>query len=133
MKEFRNPENIHAPVAAYTHQIEVSGNVRWLVLSGQLGKDMNGVVPVDPIEQIEIALDNIVKNLHAANMDVNDLVKIVFYLVGDIDNTRRREVVSKVLKDHNPCMTMLFVAALADPAFKVEIDVWACADVGEGK
>jgi len=33
MKKFRNPENIHGPVAGYTHQIEVSGEKRWLVLS----------------------------------------------------------------------------------------------------
>jgi 2-iminobutanoate/2-iminopropanoate deaminase len=128
MKKFRNPENVHNPVAAYTHQIEVTGQNRWLVLSGQLGKEENGVIPEDPIKQIEIALENLVKNLKAANMEVTDLVKIVFYLVGDIDNDKRREAVSRILKDHNPCMTMLYVVSLAHPSFKVEIDAWACAD-----
>lgn len=128
MKEFRNPENVHSPVAAYTHQIEISGQPRWLVLSGQLGKDENGIIPEDPINQIEIAMENLVRNLHAANMEVKDLVKIVFYLVGNIDNSRRREVVSKVLNDHKPCMTILYVASLADPTFKVEIDAWACSE-----
>ncbi|MCC5912564.1 MAG: RidA family protein [Clostridiaceae bacterium] len=129
MKEFRNPGNIHSPVAAYTHQIEVSGKNRWLVLSGQLGKDEKGTVPDDPIKQIEIAMDNITKNLHAANMDVKDLVKVVFYLVGDIDSLRRREAISKAFNGHEPCMTMLYVASLADPVFKVEIDAWACSDI----
>jgi len=55
-------------------------------------------------------------------------VKLVFYLVGDTDNTRRRDVISKVLNDHMPCMTVLYVAGLASPALKVEIDAWACAD-----
>ncbi|MDF2596297.1 MAG: endoribonuclease family protein [Clostridia bacterium] len=128
MKKNRNPENVHSPVAAYTHQIEVSGQNRWLVLSGQLGKDDRGVIPEDPIEQIEIAMENLVRNLHAANMDVKDLVKITFYMVGPIDNSKRREAVSKVLKEHTPCMTILYVAALADPSFKVEVDAWACAD-----
>lgn len=127
MKKFKNPENIHSPIAAYTHQIEVSGQTRWLVLSGQLGKDEWGVVPEDPIKQLEIAMENIVRNLHAANMEVKDLVKIVFYLVGDIDNLKRREAISKVLNDHKPCMTLLYVASLADPSFKVEIDAWACS------
>lgn len=129
MKEFRNPTNIHSPVAAYTHQIEVSGNTRWLVLSGQLGKDERGLVPEDPIKQIEIAIDNIAKNLNAANMDFNDLVKVVFYLVGDMDNLKRREVILKAFNGHKPCMTMLYVTALADPSFKVEIDAWACCDI----
>lgn len=128
MKEFRNPDNIHSPVAAYTHQIEVSGKNRWLVLSGQLGQDEMGCVPEDPIKQIEIAMDNIIKNLHAANMDVKDLVKVVFYLVGEIDNLKRREAISKVFNGHKPCMTMLYVTALAHPSFKVEIDAWACTD-----
>ena len=128
MKIFRNPENIHAPVAAYTHQIEVTGQKRWLVLSGQLGKDENGVLPEDPIKQVENAMENLVRNLHAANMEIKDLVKITFYMVGPIDNLKRREAVSKVLQDHNPCMTMLYVASLADPSFKVEVDAWACVD-----
>jgi 2-iminobutanoate/2-iminopropanoate deaminase len=128
MKTYRNPENIHAPLAAYTHQIEVTGQSRWLVLSGQVGKDLEGNIPEDPIQQIEIALVNILENLKAADMEVKDLVKLVFYLVGDTDNTRRRDVISKVLKDHMPCMTVLYVAGLASPALKVEIDAWACAD-----
>jgi len=128
MKKFRNPENVHGPVADYTHQVEISGQTRWLVMSGQIGKDKNEPIPEDPIEQIEIAMENIVKNLHAANMEVKDLVKIVFYLVGNIDNSKRVEAVSKVLKDHKPCMTLLYVASLANSSLKVEIDAWACSD-----
>ncbi|WP_238907480.1 MULTISPECIES: RidA family protein [Clostridium] len=128
MKEFRNPRNIHEPVADYTHQVEVSGQARWLVMSGQIGKYNDGPIPEDPIEQIEIAMDNIVKNLEASNMEVKDLVKVVFYLVGNIDNSKRVEAVSKVLQGHKPCMTLLYVASLANPSIKVEIDAWACSD-----
>ncbi len=32
MKHFRNPANIHPPVAGYTHRIEVSGAERLLFL-----------------------------------------------------------------------------------------------------
>ncbi|GFZ31654.1 enamine deaminase RidA [Clostridium zeae] len=128
MKTFRNPENIHAPLAAYTHQVEVSGQERWLVLSGQIGKDINDFIPEDPIKQIELAMENIKLNLKAANMDTKDLVKIVFYMVGDIDNAQRREAIAKALGDHEPCMTMLYVAGLASAALKVEIDAWACSD-----
>lgn len=128
MKEFRNPENIHSPVADYTHQVEVSGQARWLVMSGQIGKDESELIPEDPIKQIEIAMKNVEKNLYAANMEVKDLVKIVFYLVGNIDNLKRVEAVSKVLNDHKPCMTLLYVTSLANPSLKVEIDAWACSD-----
>lgn len=126
MKQFRNPENVHVPVGAYTHQIEVSGTNRWLVLSGQIGKNENDVLPEDTVKQLEIAMDNLVRNLHAANMEVKDIVKITLYIVGPVDNAKRREAISKVLGDFNPCMTVIFVSALANPSIKVEVDAWAC-------
>ncbi|WP_017472128.1 RidA family protein [Amphibacillus jilinensis] len=129
MKVVRNPQDVHNPVAAYVHQIEVTGPQQWLTLSGQLGMAADGRLPEDPIEQLQIALDNIKKNLRAANMEITDLTKLVFYLVGDIDTDKRREVVSQFLGDHIPCTTMLYVVALAAPNFKVEIDAWACRDI----
>jgi 2-iminobutanoate/2-iminopropanoate deaminase len=125
MKEYRNPANVHPPVAGYTHQIEVHEPARWLVLSGQIGKREDGTVPADPVQQLDVALDNVIRNLQAARMDVPDLVKLTFYLVGDMDPQRRREVIAAQLHGHQPCMTVLVVAALAHPDYKVEIDAWA--------
>ena len=126
MKVYRNPSTVHAPLAAYTHQIEVSGAQRWLLMSGQIGMKEDGAIPDNPIEQLEVALDNIGKNLQAAGMGIQDLVKISIYLVDQIDPVRRREVLSTWLLGHEPCMTMLYVAGLATPNIKVEIDAWAC-------
>jgi enamine deaminase RidA (YjgF/YER057c/UK114 family) len=125
VKEYRNPHNVHQPIAAYTHQIEIKGPERLLFLSGQIGRKEDGTVPDDPIEQLEVAWENLYRNLRAANMDVEDLVKLTFYLVGDIDAERRREVIATRLKGHKPCMTLVFVAALASPVYTVEIDAWA--------
>ena len=125
MKKYRNPSDIHQPLAAYTHQVEISGPERLLVLSGQIGQRQDGTVPDDPIEQIEVALENLHRNLRAANMDTEDIVKITFYLVGEIDGARRRQVIDAILTGHKPCMTLLYVAALASPKYKVEIDAWA--------
>ena len=124
MKEIRNPPNIHAPVGSYSHQIEIS-NEHMLVISGQVGMRQDGTVPEDPFEQLDLAFDNIIHNLHAAKMDVNNLIKITYYLVGEIDTARRREIVISKLQGHQPCSTLLYVAALASPAFRVEIDAWA--------
>ncbi len=125
MKAYRNPPTVHPPLAAYTHQIEIRGSERLLALSGQVGMDQDGVVPADPIEQLEIALDNLQHNLQAAQMEVRDIIKITFYLVGEMDATRRRDVIAGKLHGHQPCMTLLYVAALASPIYKVEIDAWA--------
>lgn len=129
MKELRNPEGVHKPLAPYTHQIEVSGDIRWLNLSGQLGMDVDGNVPEDSIEQLKLAFNNIQINLQEANMKVEHLTKLVFYIVGDMDPTRRREAIQAFLGDYLPCTTMVFVAGLAAPQFKVEIDAWACEEL----
>ncbi len=125
MKEFRNPQSIHQPLGSYSHQIEVRGNERMLVLSGQVGMRQDGTVPEDPIGQMNIALENIFQNLRAANMDVKDIIKLTYYLVGEIDTAKRRELVVSKLQGHQPCSTLLYVVALAGPVYKVEIDAWA--------
>jgi 2-iminobutanoate/2-iminopropanoate deaminase len=125
MKEFRNPQEIHKPVGAYTHQIEIRGNERLLVISGQVGMRTDGTLPEDPIEQIDIAFENILRNLRAADMDVKDLIKLNYYLVGEIDTAKRREVLASRLQGHRPCSTLVYVAALASPGLRVEIEAWA--------
>jgi len=125
VKEFRNPQDVHQPVGSYTHQIEIKENERLLVISGQVGMREDGTVPDDPFQQIDLAFENIFRNLRAANMDVKDIIKLTYYLVGEIDTARRREVVLSKLQGHQPCSTLLYVVALASPMFRVEIDVWA--------
>lgn len=125
MKESRNPPDVHAPLGSYSHQIEVRGDERLLVISGQVGMRQDGTVPEDPLEQIEVAFENIFRNLSAAGMDVKDLIKITYYLVGEIDTAKRREVVLSKLQEHQPCSTLLYVAGLASPVYKVEIDARA--------
>jgi len=125
MKEFRNPQNVHEPLGSYSHQIEINGNERMLVLSGQVGMRPDGMVPEDPLEQMDIAFENIFSNLQIANMGVKDIIKLTYYLVGEIDTAKRRELVASKLQGHAPCSTLMYVAALASPIYKVEIDAWA--------
>lgn len=127
MKKFLNPANIHAPLAAYSHQVVVSGPERWLVISGQIGMKADGTLPDDPFEQFEIALDNISQNLTSAYMGIRDIVKLSIYLVDHIDTAKRREVLSNWLQGHEPCTTLIYVAGLATPKIKVEIEAWASA------
>jgi enamine deaminase RidA (YjgF/YER057c/UK114 family) len=98
---------------------------RLLVISGQVGMRQDGTIPDDPIEQIDLAFENVFHNLRAAKMDVKDIIKLTYYLVGEIDTAKRREVVLSKLQGHQVCSTLLYVAALASPALRVEIDAWA--------
>jgi enamine deaminase RidA (YjgF/YER057c/UK114 family) len=125
MKIHRNPADVAPPMAAYTHQVEVRQPARWLMMSGQLGTREDGTVPDNPIDQLDAAFENVIRNLHAAQMTLDDLVKLTIYLVGDFDVQKRRAVIRKHLKEPWPCVTMLFIAGLADPVYKVEIEAWA--------
>ena len=125
MKEFRNPQNVHQPVGFYSHQVEISGNERLLVLSGQVGMREDGTVPENPLEQMELAFDNILHNLRAANMDVKDILKLTYFVVGEMDMARRREIITAKLQGHKPCSTFLYVVGLASPVYKVEIEALA--------
>ena len=129
MKESRNPKDVHPPLAAYTHQIEISGSVRWLVLAGQVGREVDGKVPQDPLEQLAVAKENVRRNLRAAGMVLEDLVKLTVYVVGDVDVGRFRELMASLLEGHRPCMTLLYVAGLANPAFRFELDALAATAV----
>ena len=128
MKTYLNPENVHPPIAGYTHQIEIKGPERLLVLSGQVGRTEEGTVPEDAIAQLDLAFENLYRNLKSAGMDMQDIVKITLYLVGEMDAVKRRDVISARLKDHKPCMTLVYVIALANPIYKVELDAWASTE-----
>lgn len=125
MKEFRNPQNVHAPLGGYSHHVEITGNERLLVLSGQVGVREDGTVPGDALEQLEVAFENIIRNLQAAGMDANDIVKLTYYVVGEMDVAKRRALIASKLQGHKPCSTFLYVAGLASPQYKVELEALA--------
>lgn len=127
MNTARNPETIQAPAGRYVHQIEVTNPSRILFISGQIGIAPDGSVPADPVEQLGVALENIVRNLEAAGLGIEALTKLTTYAVGELDPAGRRAMLDKYLGAHITCSTLVFVAALARPEYKVEVDAWAAA------
>jgi len=128
MREHRNPDIIHKPVAGYVHQIELSNIKRQLILSGQIGMDLSGNIPEGINEQFEITLDNIVKNLISADMKIQNIDKLTIYLAEEMDAGKRKEILEKKLGSYKPCMTLIYVKSLASPKIKVEIDTMASSD-----
>jgi 2-iminobutanoate/2-iminopropanoate deaminase len=125
MNQARNPSSIHAPVGRYVHQVEVTEPKRILFISGQVGMAPDGGVPDDPVEQFAVALENVLRNLEAAGLDVNSLTKLTTYVVGELDSAGRRAALDRLLGAHVTTSTLVFVAALAAPQYKVEVDAWA--------
>ena len=123
----RNPATVHAPIGGYVHQIAIEPPNELLIISGQVGRTLDGSVPPDPHDQLAVALDNLRLQLEAAGMTVADLVKLNYYLVGDTDAARRAAVIGGFLGTHRPCSTLVYVVALARPEYLVEVEGWASA------
>ncbi len=107
-------------------QAVVAGSM--VFLRGQVGQDLETSTSVgvgDPAAQAEQAMANIERLLGEAGARLEDICKIVVYLV----DVRHREVVYNVigrwLAGVYPCSTGLVVSGLARPEWLVEIDVTA--------
>lgn len=94
-------------------------------MSGQVGMTPDGVVPPDALDQLDLALENVRRNLTEAGLGVEDLVKLTLYLAEEIGADARARVLEAKLGGHRPCMTLVYVARLASPRLKVEVDAWA--------
>ena len=127
MKTRRNPETVQPPLGGYAHQVELAGEARILALAGQVGMRPDGTLPESVEEQLREALRNVERNLEAASMTLRDVVKLTIYAVGELDRDARTAVLGDAFGDEPPAMTLVFVASLATPALRVELDAWASA------
>jgi 2-iminobutanoate/2-iminopropanoate deaminase len=121
-----NAPDAPVPLAAYTQAIKVSDATRTLYISGQVGVRKDGTIPVDIVEQIRLAWQNLEAQLKAADMTFDNLVKITTMLPNQGDLAVAREGRGKALGNRIPASTLI-VAGLADPAWKIEIEGVAVA------
>lgn len=122
MLKRHNPASIHAPASPYTHGVEVPPNARLLFVSGQVGMKPDGSTPADLVAQNEQAWANLKAVLAAAQMGVGDIVRLNAYVVGADGIAAFREVRNRMVGEIKPASTLVVVAALASPAWKVEIE-----------
>jgi 2-iminobutanoate/2-iminopropanoate deaminase len=121
-----NPPAVRAP-AGYTHAIQITGDYRRLIISGQVGMAPDGCVPDSPEAQVTQALANLTAILAAHDMTVTNIVKITSFLTDRALLPGFRAARTAVFGDHAPASTLLFVAGLADPRWVVEIEAEAVA------
>ena len=125
MKHFLRPEGT-PPVAGYSHAVSYSGTV--VNVSGQVPVDNDGrVVGVDdPEAQMRQVFHNLGVVLAAAGSDFARVVKLTVYLTDLADLTVFRQVRDEHLDSAAPAASSLVqVAGLVNPAFRVEIDAVA--------
>lgn len=116
---------VASKIGKYGDAIEVAANQRWLFTSGTPGMDERGELPPDITRQAELAWGHILKMLKAADMSVQDLVKLTQYLTRPADIPAYVQVRTRVLGEARPASMLMVVAGLPRPDFLLEIDVVA--------
>lgn len=107
-------------------QAIVAGNT--VYLRGQVGQDLETAESVgigDVEAQAERAMANVALLLEEAGARLEDVVKIVVYLIDVRHRAPAYRVLGRWLRGVHPVSTGVVVSALARPEWLVEIDVTA--------
>jgi 2-iminobutanoate/2-iminopropanoate deaminase len=107
------------------HGTEVPANARILFCNGQVGARLDGTVPDDPLEQIEVIFERIRAILAASNMTFEDVVKFTVYVRDKSILDDYFRVRGRFMGDHNPPATLLVVNKFPRSGVEVEIETIA--------
>ena len=116
---------VAAKLGKYSDAIEVGAGVRWLYTSGTPGLNEDGSLPPDFETQAELAWKSIIAMLHAADMDVEDIVKINQSLLRREDLDSYRKIRNVYLGDARPASMLSFISELVMPGMLIELEIVA--------
>jgi enamine deaminase RidA (YjgF/YER057c/UK114 family) len=112
-------------VVGYSRAVRVGDRV---VVAGTAPQSPDGRVDPDPAQQARRCLAIIAEALDAAGASLADVVRTRVYLVDPADFDAVSGVHGETFGDVRPANTTIVVAALLDPAWKVEIEAEAVLD-----
>ena len=109
-------------VVGYSRAVRVGSRV---VVAGTAPQWPDETVDPDPAAQARRCFEIIGEALETAGASFADVVRTRIYLVDAGDFTPISEVHGEIFRDVRPANTTLVVAALLNPAWKIEIEVEA--------
>lgn len=109
-------------VVGYSRAVRVGTRV---VVAGTAPQWPDEKVDPDPAAQARRCFAIIGEALEAAGASFGDVVRTRIYLIDAADFTPISEVHGEIFRDIRPANTTLVVAALLNPAWKVEVEVEA--------
>ena len=107
------------------HATEIPPNARILFCNGQVGARLDGTVPEDPLEQIEVIFERIRMILAASNMTFEDVVKFTVYVTDKSILDDYFRIRWRIMGDHNPPATLLLVNNFPRSGIEIEIETVA--------
>lgn len=112
-----------APTTQFSESALVEPGPRLLITSGQIGVGADGRLGETAAEQIEITWRNILQLLKEAGTSTEHIIKATTYLTNVEDIPLYREIRNRYIPTVRACSTLVIVPALADPGYKVEVEL----------
>ena len=113
------------PVIGFSRAVRIGDRV---LVSGTAPIRPDGTVEADPGDQMRRCLEIVGTALSEAGASLTDVVRTRTYLVDAADGDAVGRVHGEVFGAVRPASTMIVVAGLLDPRWKVEIEVEALVD-----
>ena len=121
-----NAESTPPASGGYSQALSISGPSRFLFISGQIPESRDGNVPNDFKAQAALVWANLLAQLSAANMAVENLLKITTFLSSREYAVQNREARQAALGGHVPALTVI-IAGIFDERWLLEIEAVAAA------
>lgn len=113
---------IAPPFGPYSHAVAVAPAENVLFVAGQVGVAPDGATPPDAAGQTKLVFDNISRILAAGGMQLQDIVKISFFVCDPGDLPEIRKVRDSLLRPPLPAASLVVVKALGRPEWRLEVE-----------
>ena len=121
-----NAPDAPQPVGGYAQSMEVTGASRLLFISGQIPADKEGNVPEDFESQARLCWKNVIAQLNAADMTLDNLVQVRIFLSDRKYTADYRKVRIEVLEGRQIGLTTI-ITGIFDEKWLLEIEAVAAA------
>ncbi|MBA3448083.1 MAG: RidA family protein [Pseudaminobacter sp.] len=121
-----NAPDAPQPAGGYVQAMEVTGATRTLYISGQIPAAMDGSVPERFEDQARLVWNNVFAQLHAAEMTLDNLVKVTIFLSDRRYTDDYRRVRNEVLQGRQIGLTTI-ITGIFDERWLLEIEAIAAA------
>ena len=121
-----NASDAPQPVGGYAQAVELTGASRIVFVSGQIPVTVDNKVPAEFEAQARQAWANLIAQLHAADMTLDNLVKVTFFLSDRKYIPEYRKVRQEVLAGRLIGLTTI-ITGIFDEKWLLEIEGIAAA------
>ncbi len=116
-------------VSGRTHGLVHGRIFKRLLIAGQVGADHAGHAPADFESQVELAFDNLLAVIEAAQLTSDDLIRIMAYAASPGSLALYNLVRERKIGSVTPVSTYVEVAGLGDPRWLISIEGEAIQEV----